>query len=46
MNLYKIHSNSIGVVKEKPFKLEKEIQQVFEANLSEIMDLQLVNQNF
>ncbi len=33
MNLYKIHTNNIDIVKEKPFKLEKEIQALFESNL-------------
>ncbi|MBW2962084.1 DUF5655 domain-containing protein [Mesonia aestuariivivens] len=46
MNLYKLHSNSISSLKEKPFKLEKEIQQVFETNLSELMNLQLVKSEF
>ena len=46
MNLYKLHSNSLNSLKEKPFKLEKEIQQVFETNLSELMDLQLVKSEF
>ena len=46
MNLYKIHSNDISTVKEKPFKLEKEIQSLFESNLSELMNLQLVKSEF
>ncbi len=46
MNLYKVHSNDISTVKEKPFKLEKEIQSLFESNLSELMNLQLVKSEF
>ena len=46
MNLYKLQSNSINSLKEKPFRLEKEIQQVFENNLSELMDLHLVKSEF
>lgn len=46
MNLYKLQSNSINSLKEKPFKLEKEIQQLFETNLSELMDLHLVKSEF
>ncbi|MDQ7917988.1 DUF5655 domain-containing protein [Mesonia sp. MT50] len=46
MNLYKLQSNSINSLKEKPFKLEKEIQQLFEANLNELMGLQLVKSEF
>lgn len=47
MNLYNIKSkDSITILKEKPFKLEREIQQVFETNLSELMDLQLVKSEF
>lgn len=47
MNLYNIKSkDSITILKEKPFKLEREIQQVFETNLSELMNLQLVKSEF
>ena len=46
MNLYKTHSNDISTVKEKPFKLEKEIQSLFESNLNELMNLQLVKSEF
>lgn len=46
MNLYKIYSNDISTVKEKPFKLEKEIQSLFENNLNELMNLQLVKSEF
>ncbi len=46
MNLYNIQSNDIGIVKEKPFKLEKEIQALFESNLDGLMSLQLVKSEF
>lgn len=46
MNLYKIDSKKINIVKEKPFKLEREIQNLFESNLNEIMNLQLVKSEF
>ena len=47
MHLYNLKpKNSITILKEKPFKLEREIQQVFETNLSELMDLQLVKSEF
>lgn len=47
MHLYNLKSNnSISILKEKPFKLEKDIQQVFETNLDELMDLQLVKSEF
>jgi predicted transport protein len=47
MNLYQSkNSNSLSVLKEKPFKLEKEIQNIFETNLQDIMGLQLVKSEF
>ncbi len=42
MDIYKLQANQLTSIKEKPFNLEKEMQQVFEANLSAIMQLQLV----
>jgi predicted transport protein len=45
----KIYANKAGVlaeVSEVPFKLEREIQELFEANLSEIMCLQVVRSEF
>lgn len=44
-----LYANQIGKlkeVKEKPFKLEKDIQKVFEANLFAIMCLELVKSEF
>lgn len=46
MNLYLQNKNSLKSVKENPFKLEKEIQNLFESNLEEIMDLQIVKSEF
>ncbi len=47
MHLYKYkEKESIQVLKEKPFKLEKEIQALFENNLNELMNLQLVKSEF
>ncbi|MDO7138283.1 DUF5655 domain-containing protein [Algibacter lectus] len=47
MHLYNLKSKeSISVLKEKPFKLEREIQSLFENNLNELMDLQLVKSEF
>jgi len=46
MTLYR---NQVGIIKEiqeKPFKLEKDIQKVFETNLSAIMGLELVKREF
>jgi predicted transport protein len=46
MALYTNQSGKLKEVKEKPFKLEKDIQKVFEANLSAIMGLELVKSEF
>ena len=42
MALYTNQTGKLKEVKEKPFKLEKDIQKVFEENLSAIMGLELV----
>lgn len=45
----KIYSNNLGNLKEKkekPFKLEKDIQKIFEENLFQIMGLDLVKSEF
>jgi hypothetical protein len=39
MALYTNQTGKLKEVKEKPFKLEKDIQKVFEENLSAIMGL-------
>lgn len=47
MNLYQSKStNSLSILKEKPFKLEKEIQILFEKNLPELMSLEMVKSEF
>jgi predicted transport protein len=47
MHLYNLKSKeSISILKEKPFKLEREIQALFENNLNELMNLQLVKSEF
>ncbi|WP_438966344.1 DUF5655 domain-containing protein [Flavobacterium sp.] len=46
MILYNNNSNKLLQVKEKPFKLEREIQNIFENNLHSIMGLQLVKSEF
>jgi predicted transport protein len=47
MNLYQSKNTStLSLLKEKPFKLEKEIQTLFEKNLTELMGLEMVNSEF
>ncbi len=46
MALYHKNKGSFAEVKEKPFKLEKDLQQLFEENLSSIMNLTLVKSEF
>ncbi len=46
MILYNNNSSKLNQVKEKPFKLEREIQSIFENNLQEVMGLQLVKSEF
>lgn len=47
MHLYSLKSKeAISILKEKPFKLEREIQTLFESNLNELMNLQLVKSEF
>jgi predicted transport protein len=47
MKIYKQNAkNKFDLLKERPFKLEKEIQETFEANLNEIMGLQIVRSEF
>lgn len=46
MALFNNQNGILKEVKEKPFKLEKDIQKVFEANLSTIMGLELVKSEF
>ena len=46
MTLYAIHNNTLKEVHEKPFKLERDIQALFEQNLKEVMELTLVRSEF
>jgi len=46
MILYSNQTNRLTEIKENPFRLEKDIQKVFEANLFEIMGLELVKSEF
>ena len=46
MDLYLNQNGKLKEIKEKPFRLEKEIQKVFEANLVDIMDLEFVKSEF
>lgn len=46
MDIYKISSGDLESIKEKPFKLEKEMQALFEANLTILTGLTLVKSEF
>ena len=46
MALYINQTGTLKEVKEKPFKLEKDIQKIFETNLSTVMGLELVKSEF
>lgn len=46
MKLYQSKNKNLNILKEKPFKLEREIQSLFEQNLSELMDLEIVKSEF
>lgn len=46
MALYKCSSNAFSEIKEKPFKLERDIQRMFETNLFQIMGLEMVKSEF
>ena len=47
MHLYNLKSkDTISILKENPFSLEREIQVIFENNLNELMNLQLVKSEF
>lgn len=46
MTLYAISNGNLKEVQEKPFKLELEIQAIFEKNLKEVMSLTLVRSEF
>jgi len=46
MPIYSSDKNPITLIREKPFKLERDIQSFFEENLGTIMSLQLVKSEF
>ncbi len=46
MKLYNKSKNTITLLKEVPFKLERDIQNLFESELSELLGLQLVKSEF
>ncbi len=46
MILYNNNSNKLIQVKENPFKLERDIQNIFENNLQDVMGLQIVKSEF
>ncbi len=46
MNLYNLNKNQLSQLKEKPFKLEKEIQSLFEQNLTLLTSLEFVKSEF
>ncbi|PKP34936.1 MAG: hypothetical protein CVU00_04685 [Bacteroidetes bacterium HGW-Bacteroidetes-17] len=46
MALYLNHTGKFNEIREKPFKLEKDIQKLFEENLNTIMGLELVKSEF
>jgi predicted transport protein len=46
MNLYNLNKNQLSQLKEIPFKLEKEIQSLFEQNLSLLTGLEFIKSEF
>lgn len=46
MNLYKTGTKTLQTLKEVPFKLEREIQNLFEQNLKQVTGLELVKSEF
>ena len=46
MTIYSIKNNRLQEIHEQPFKLEREIQEIFEANLNDVMGLRLVRSEF
>ena len=46
MQLFNNHKNTLSSLKEIPFKLEKDIQNLFEANMQTLMNLQMVKSEF
>ncbi|MDR2912930.1 MAG: DUF5655 domain-containing protein [Alistipes sp.] len=46
MILYKNHNGKLEPAREKPFKIERELQRIFEQNLTQIMGLMMVKSEF
>jgi hypothetical protein len=46
MQLFKNNKQTLSSLKEKPFKLEKDIQRLFEQNLESIANLKLIQSEF
>lgn len=46
MNLYYTNKTNLAQIKENPFKLEKDIQNLFESNLDILLNLELVKSEF
>ncbi|MDH5380216.1 MAG: DUF5655 domain-containing protein [Cyclobacteriaceae bacterium] len=46
MNIYALKSGTLNQIKELPFKMEREIQSIFEQNLNTVMGLELVKSEF
>ncbi|MCZ8331992.1 MAG: DUF5655 domain-containing protein [Flavobacterium sp.] len=46
MNLYNLNKTKLSQLKEKPFKLEREIQNLFEQNLTALTGLEFVKSEF
>ena len=42
MSTYKIYNEQLTLIKEKPFKLEKEIQNIVEQNLQTLLGLDFI----
>lgn len=46
MSIYKIYNEQLTLIKEKPFKLEKEIQNIVEKNLQSLIGLDFIRTEF
>ena len=46
MSTYKINNEQLTLIKEKPFKLEKEIQNIVERNLQTLLGLDFIKTEF
>lgn len=46
MSTYKIDDGQLTIIKEKPFKLEKEIQNIVEKNLSTLLGFDFIKTEF